>query len=164
MTAELDYVIKDRPMTLPVPLDTSEIAELARERAKQETKLAELEQKATDVKAEWKEKIDLQERVIAQLSDDIAREKQDRVILCDEIFQAGQIKTIRQDNGVVVASRPASPQEAQRHLPKMQVLNGGAPGILDQARANQKENASEENDDGDVVSPEGDAPKKRKKK
>ncbi len=156
-----DYVTKNRPMTLPVALESLEIAELARERAKQETKLAEIEQKATDVKAEWKEKIEMQERIIATLSEDIAREKQDRVILVHEIFANGQVKTIREDNGIVVATRAATSQESQRYLPAMEGPGGG---LLDAARKAQKDNASEENDEGDVVPSEGDEkPKKRKK-
>ncbi len=161
MIAEQDYVKQNVKCNLPVELDDAEIASIAKERAKAETRKAEDEQKFVDIKKEWVEKIAMQERNIETMGADIARGKQDRPVLCDEIFRAGQIVTIRRDTGAVCGSRPASMQEAQRHLPAQ---IGGTPGALDAAAQAQKDNASEENDDGDVVPPEDDQPKKRKKK
>ncbi len=157
-----DYVSKNRKMIQPVQLDDIEIAILAKERAKQEAQLEELQTKASDISKEWKEKIQQQERLIETLGADIGRGKQDRTVMCDEIFRNGKIDTVRQDTGVVISSRAASMQEAQRYLPAMEGQGGG---MLADARKAQKDAGVEEDEDGDVVSPEGDGkPKTRKAK
>ncbi len=158
--ADADYVKKNLKPILPVPLTDQEIAELAKERAKEEARLEELELEAADSKKEWSEKLTMQERIVETMGADIRRGKQDRVVMCDEVFRGGCILTIRQDNGVVVGNRPASPQEAQRHLP---AIEGGS-GILDDAARAQKEAGVEEDDEGDVIAPAGDGVKKRKSK
>jgi hypothetical protein len=159
----LDYVKKNLKLELPVTLDNDEIAELAHERGRVEADLAEKEQEYSDVKKDWNEKLETKRRTIAQLGIDIRSGKQNRPVLCDEVFRNGTIQTIRQDTGAVVGTRPASMQEAQRHLPSVE---GGTakPNILEEASAAQKASGVEEDDEGDVTVPDSPAPKKGKKR
>lgn len=158
--AEQDYVSRNQKLVLPVDLEQLEIAALALERAKEEGKLAELEEKAKEISKEHKDAIERQKSRVEQLGSDIARQKQDRVVMCDQVFRKGVILTFRQDDGVIVSTMPATPQQAQKHLPAME---GG--GLLADAARAQKDSNSETDDDGDVVPDDGaDEPKSKKRK
>lgn len=161
--AQLDYVKKNLKLELPVRLDNEEIAELAHARGRLEAELSEIEQEYSDVKKDWNEKLETKRRSIAQYGIDIRSGKQNRPVLCDEVFRNGTIQTIRQDTGEVVGTRPASMQEAQRHLPSVEGASGTA-NVLEQAAAAQKSSGVEEDEDGDVQVPDAPAPKKSGKK
>lgn len=159
--SNLDYFQKNVKEVQAVDLEDLEIAALAKEAAKEDEKLAELKTKFGDEKKEWQDKINLQERKVEKIREDIARGKQDRVVLCDEIFRNGTILTFVRESGRVIRQRPATPSEAQKHLPAVE----GSSGILAQAARAQKEANVEVTDEGDVVPPDGsDAPKKNGKK
>lgn len=159
----MDFVKQNLKLELPVKLANNEIAELAHARGRLEAELSELEQEYSDVKKDWNEKLETKRRSIAQFGIDIRTGKQNRPVMCDEIFKNGTIQTIRQDTLEVVGTRPASMQEAQRHLPSV-VGGSGKPNILDESHAAQKANGVEEDEDGDVGVPETAAPKKAKGK
>lgn len=158
----MDYVKQNLKLELPVVLDEHEIAEIAHARGRDEAALAELEQEYSDVKKDWNEKLESKRRLIAQYGIDIRSGKQNRPVLCDEVFKNGTIQTVRQDTGEVVGTRPASMQEAQRHLPSV-VGGSSKPNILEEASAAQKASGVEEDEDGDVQVPDSPAPKKKRK-
>jgi hypothetical protein len=155
---KLDWFARKVNVTHDADLEELEIAALARQAALEDKVLEDLEDKFADVKADWRDKIERQEKKRDEQRKDIARGKQTRVTYCDQVFAAGQIISVSRDSGEVVHVRPASPGEAQKALP---ADNGGL--LADAARA-QKESNVEEDEEGDVVPPDGsDQPKKRGK-
>lgn len=155
---EQDFYARHQKLVLAVDLEQHEIAALAIERAKEEGKLAEMEALAKEKAKDNKDAVERQRSIVAKMGDDISRQKQDRVVLCDQIFRKGVIVTYRQDNGVVVSSVPATPQQAQKHLPAME---GG--GLLADAQRAQKASGVDENEDGDVIPFDRDGDEKPKK-
>lgn len=156
---KLDYFAKKQNVTHDVELEDIEIAVIARQAAVEDRIKADLEGKFTDVKGEWRDKIDRQTKKCDDLRADIARGKQTRTTSCDQIFHSGQIVSFDRETGLVVHVRNASPGEAQKALP---TESGG---LLAQAAKAQKDAHVEETPDGDVIPPDGsDEPKQRGKK
>lgn len=157
-----DFVRKNIPETIRVPLEELEIAAVALERSKAEKLLAELEGKFDDVKAEWKEKIGRQEVLVEKHKRTIDDRMQDSAVVCHEVWTKGTIALVHADTGRVIKTRPPTQAELQRHLP-----NTGTSSVLDQAAAAQKASNSQEDEDGDVVPDDGSdevAAKRRKRK
>lgn len=157
-----DFLTRNAKLVLPVKLDISEIAGAASARAKLEKELAQLKQDLADKKREIQDKIDEVQASIDTIGQDIAREQQDRPVLCDVLVRGNVVITVRRDDNTVVTTRPLSPAEAQKHLPAVE----GNSGILDEAARAQKANNSEENEDGDIEPNDGtdELAKKRKRK
>lgn len=157
---KLDYFAKKQNVTHDVDLEDIEIAVIARQAAVEDRIKADLESKFSDVKSEWRDKIDRQTKKCDDLRGDIARGKQTRTTSCDQIFHSGQIVSFDRETGIVVHVRNASPGEAQKALP---TETGG---LLAQAAKAQKDAHVEENAEGDVIPPEDadeQQPKKRGK-
>lgn len=149
--AKGDFLTRNQKLELPCKLDLSEIAGVASARAKLERELAQVEQDLVDKKAEFKAKIEELQAKIDTYGADIAREAQDRIVMCDLLVRGNVVITVRRDTNEVVTTRRLEPAEAQKHLPAVE----GNSGILDEAARAQKANNSVEDDDGDVQPDDG---------
>lgn len=137
---------------LPVKLETHEMLMIAIAKSKAEAELDEMEAELRDIKADWNQRIDEQERRIAVMGVEIRTSEQKRVVPCYERFRAGTIEVVREDTHEIIERRAASLAEAQKALPGTDVAD---------AAATQKAANVEEDEDGDVVVPEGNGRKSK---
>lgn len=155
MTDTDDIIRKNIKRELPVKLDNSEMLDIAIAKANAEGDLDELQVEFRDVKAEWNQRIEEQEKRIAIMSVELRTKEQKRVVVCFERFRAGTIEVVRDDTKDVIERRSASLAEAQKAIPGTDVAA---------AAAAQKAANVEEDDEGDIVAPAGDGKKQRSNK
>lgn len=151
-----DIVKRDIMRELPCKLTDEQLLEVAINKAEAEAALEELESDFKDVKEEWSVRIAQSEKRIAEMGAELRTKEQKRVIKCYERFVAGTIEVVRSDTKEVVERRAANLSEAQRALPATDAK-------ADAAKV-QRDNGVAENDEGDVVPPEGDGKRNGKNK
>lgn len=145
---------------LPVELADQELLEVARDKARREAALEELQASFTDVKRDWNARIEADEKVIAQLGAIVRTGQRRQPVDCFERYQTegehkGKVEVVRKDTDEVVERRVADLLEARNALPPEEG------DVAAQAARMQRAAGVEENDEGDVVPPDEAAPKKR---
>lgn len=137
--------------TLPCKLTEHEFVLIAKQRVDEEALRDQVVADFDRLKAKHKAQLEEMDAKITKARGELHSGHQDRTVICTSAFMShadgsSWVITYRTDTGAVVEQRPATPAEAQRHLPG---VDGPAPlggPILD--RAPRMHVVSDEPDDG----------------
>jgi hypothetical protein len=181
VTTEHKIIATDIKRELPCKLTDAELLELAIAKTKTEAELDELRDEFRDVKSTWSDRIDDVEKRIAHMGSELRAGERKAVVICHERIDLAtrMVEVVREDTLDVVDRRAANLFEAGKVLPHAKRLDDSPPGeeppgVDDalaaaaaegrDAAATQKSVNVEENDEGDVVPPEGDGKRAKKSK
>lgn len=180
-TTETHKIItRDIKRDLPCRLTDTQLVEVATDHAKLEAEIGDVTDQFGDVKREWNKRIEDLEKRKEHLGGCLITRSRKSVVICHERVDAitRMVEVVREDTGEVVDRRVANLFEASKVLPETKHIGGdeiAAPGDdaavdadLEAAQAEsaaaQKAVGVEENEDGDVVPPEGEPKKKGRRK
>lgn len=160
-----DIIKRDIMRELPCKLDGEALLDIAIAKSEAEAKLEELQSDFSDAKDEWKARLEEVEKRIAVMGAELRLKEQKRVISCYERFVSGTVEVVRADTKEVVERRAANLFEASRSSTrsKSDEEAESAKASADAAKTQRDANV-EEDDEGDVVAPEGDGKRNGKGK
>lgn len=169
-------ITRDIKRDLPCRLSDPQLVEVATDLAKVEVELNDVTDQFGDVKRDWNKRIEDIEKRKEHFSAQLLTRSRKSVVICHERVDAitRMVEVVREDTGEVVDRRVANLFEASKVLPATTHIGGddiAAPGDDDakdeeleaaQAESTAAQRAAnvEENDEGDVVPPEGEPKKK----
>lgn len=149
---------------LPVRLGDRELLEIAIAKASAEAELDEHNANLADMKREQAKIGEDIEKRIATMGAELRQRQQRRVVICYERWNAGLVEVVRQDLDPrnpesVVERRAANLAEAQRAIPDPEAARPDDD-VLTAAAKMQRDAGVAENEDGDIVAPDGDGRKR----
>lgn len=149
--------------TLPCKLTNDELLRIAKQRTSEEALRDQVVADFDRIKSKHKVQLEEFDDKINKARQELHTEEQDRQVVCTSVFYrdgAGQswVVVYRTDTSALVEQRPASPVEAQRHLPG---VDGAAPiggPILDRLQVVGPAAETDGEDDGVGANPGGEVP------